>query len=199
MYIINPMTIKTSFIQWELSDSIDGLSISPIFQYQLDLFQYFILFIYIILILDILPSHISLKPLLGLSFGFMLMQLINYTYMISNRELYIQEQLNDTWQSAYENNHWLIQALEDDWKCKGFHHKYDRNSHEDDHAYNTACYYSMVHQFGEFVYHWALILWFIKWLQAFGGLLFFILYDRFVLFRNKNEHDLDHSDIKNMV
>ncbi|CAO3643839.1 unnamed protein product [Cunninghamella echinulata] len=172
----------------------------PIIEHPFDLSHYFMILICVIMILDILPSHISLKSLLGINLVIMLIQLINYTYLISNRYLYIQELLNETWQTSFENDPWFIQELEDDWQCRGFHNSYDRNIHDDYSLHtNKGCFYFMNQQFGNKIYKFALILWFIKWLQIFAGLLFFTLYDYY--FKKENDHkDLEVStDLKNIV
>ncbi|KAI8075367.1 uncharacterized protein B0P05DRAFT_572702 [Gilbertella persicaria] len=108
---------------------------------------------------------------------FVLIQLVYSTWLLSNREMYIQENLDISWQLAYMTNTELLYDMQDHWHCQGFMTRFDRPILSlDTHALSKACYPILSRTFGPAIFVWGIVLWIMKLVQAIGLLFMYTFY-----------------------
>ncbi|KAI9362265.1 hypothetical protein BD770DRAFT_382280 [Pilaira anomala] len=106
---------------------------------------------------------------------FITIQLVYYTWLLLDRDTYIQEQLDLSWDTTYQNDQEMLNNIQDHWQCQGFKYLSDRPAFVDE-TMMRSCYPVLAKQFGPTIFVWGIGLWLIKLIQAIGLLASYILY-----------------------
>ncbi|KAI8137734.1 hypothetical protein BJV82DRAFT_583396 [Fennellomyces sp. T-0311] len=90
--------------------------------------------------------------------------------LLLDREGYIHDQLNDSWQRAYDSNseHALLEQLQTRLQCQGFADPLDRSLPTTSDATMEACFGKLTATFGQAIYAWGIALWILKMVQMAG-------------------------------
>jgi hypothetical protein len=94
--------------------------------------------------------------------------LIYTTWLLLDRDSYIKEQLDLSWQSAYSENQTILRNIQDQWQCQGFENIHDRPVLYvgDDNVVITGCYAVLAKTFGSTIFIWGIGLWVVKLIQV---------------------------------
>ena len=106
-----------------------------------------------------------------------LLLFVGFQFAISTYKLmldgntYIREQLDDSWQRAYEseNDAILLEQLQTRLQCQGFADRLDRNmflTNSDDTDEIESCLNKLMTIFGRGIYAWGVTLWILKLVQV---------------------------------
>ncbi|KAI7859059.1 hypothetical protein BDC45DRAFT_496773 [Circinella umbellata] len=109
----------------------------------------------------------------------LLLLLVGIQFSISTYKLmldgntYIREQLDDSWQRAYENQNdaVLLEQLQTRLQCQGFANRFDRNmflTSDNDMDELEPCLNKLMTLFGSGIYAWGVTLWVLKLVQMIG-------------------------------
>lgn len=89
------------------------------------------------------------------------------TFALLDRESYIKDQLQLSWQAAYKDNVSILENIQNQWHCQGF------STILDDPAFNSfdenvddACYPVLAETFGSTIFIWGIGLWVVKVIQV---------------------------------
>lgn len=82
-----------------------------------------------------------------------------------DRETYIQEQLDLSWDTTYEKDQAMLSNIQDHWQCQGFQYLLDRPAFIDE-TMMRSCYPVLAKQFGPTIFVWGIGLWLIKLIQV---------------------------------
>lgn len=103
---------------------------------------------------------------------FITLQLVYTTWLLLDRESYIQEQLEISWQDAYKNGaefSAMLINIQEQWQCQGFLSLSDRPAFTEKLLENivlTPCYPILAQTFGSTVFVWGIGLWVVKLIQV---------------------------------
>lgn len=98
--------------------------------------------------------------------------MIYSTWLLLDRDSYIQEQLELSWQIAYAedlNTSNSLRDIQEQWQCQGFQNMFDRPAFAETNLDNVVlgpCYPILVKAFGSTVFIWGIGLWVVKLIQV---------------------------------
>jgi hypothetical protein len=103
---------------------------------------------------------------------FITLQLIYTTWLLLDRESYIREQLEVSWQDAFTNEaeySGILINIQEQWQCQGFLSISDRPALTQKVSENVVvspCYPILSQTFGPTVFIWGVGLWVVKLIQV---------------------------------
>ncbi|GAA5808209.1 hypothetical protein MFLAVUS_001594 [Mucor flavus] len=106
---------------------------------------------------------------------FITIQLVYYTWLLLDRDTYIQEQLELAWETTYHGDHNALNDIQGHWKCQGFYSLLDRAAYASD-TVMRPCFPVLAKKLGTTIFVWGIGLWVIKLIQAIGLLACYALY-----------------------
>jgi hypothetical protein len=87
-----------------------------------------------------------------------------------DRDSFIQDQLELSWQASYTNNVSILKDIQEQWQCQGFRDLMDRpaasSAIDQNNIVLSACYPILLKTFGSTVFVWGVGLWVIKLIQV---------------------------------
>ena len=93
-------------------------------------------------------------------------------WVLLDKDTYIKDQLELSWQDAYANgaeSSRVLQDIQTQWQCQGFYNLSDRNAFISSPLENqvlTSCYPVLAQTFGSTVFVWGAGLWVVKLIQV---------------------------------
>lgn len=113
------------------------------------------------------------------------LQLVYSTWLLLDKESYIREQLEMSWNDAYSNggeNNGILMNIQDQWHCQGFSSLSDHPASiinlpiASENTVVSPCYPFLAQTFGSVVFIWGIGLWVVKLIQAIGLVACYALY-----------------------
>ncbi|KAI9266656.1 hypothetical protein BDA99DRAFT_506318 [Phascolomyces articulosus] len=165
----------------------DGITVVPSIGLHLDSFHLLFALVYAFLLAVTIAlrgkTHWYVMPLLvfvGFQFS-----VSTYNLLLDGNG-YILEQLDDSWQRAYESEQdaILLEQLQTRLQCQGFSDRLDRNIFLSSQQNNTnddiiePCLGRLISLFGQGIYAWGIALWVLKLIQMIGLLGCYSIYLR---------------------
>ncbi|KAK4516346.1 uncharacterized protein ATC70_011316 [Mucor velutinosus] len=103
-------------------------------------------------------------------------QWIYSTFTLLDRDNYIKDQLQLSWQAAYKDNVLILENIQNQWNCQGFSTTFDEPAFTSTENVDTACYPILSETFGSTIYIWGIGLWAVKVIQIIGLMACYALY-----------------------
>ncbi|CAO3628592.1 unnamed protein product [Mucor fragilis] len=103
-------------------------------------------------------------------------QWIYATFILLDREGYIKDQLQLSWQAAYKDNAVILENIQNEWHCQGFSTIFDDPAFKSTENVRNACYPILSETFGSTIFIWGIGLWVVKLIQIIGLMACYALY-----------------------
>ncbi|KAL9555181.1 hypothetical protein MBANPS3_002485 [Mucor bainieri] len=157
--------------QYHNTQSID---IMPSFQIQVEWLHLAVVILYTtgLVITSAAYIHWYLVPLAV----FIGIQWIYSTFTLLDRESYIKDQLQLSWQAAYKENVSILENIQNQWHCQGFSTIFDKPAFNFAENVDNACYPMLSETFGTTIFIWGIGLWVVKVIQIIGLMACYALY-----------------------
>lgn len=85
--------------------------------------------------------------------------------MLLDRDTYIQEQLELSWETTFHGDHNALNDIQDHWQCQGFYSLLDRAAYASD-TVLRPCFPVLAKKLGTTIFVWGIGLWVIKLIQV---------------------------------
>ncbi|KAI8376309.1 uncharacterized protein BYT42DRAFT_615075 [Radiomyces spectabilis] len=156
-----------------LESTSDNIKIIPSFAFKLEWLHLLAIALYASGLSSLRSNkhvHWCFLPLIALiSF-----QVSRATWALLDKDMYVQDQLNQSWQQAYDQSS-VLSHLESEWHCQGFLSPSDRSMLTSS-SYDHPCFPKLAKAFAEPIYRWGIALWALKFIQVIGLLICYSFY-----------------------
>ncbi|GAN00987.1 hypothetical protein MAM1_0004c00416 [Mucor ambiguus] len=151
-----------------------SIEIMPSFQIQIEWLHLAVVILYTtgLVITSTAYIHWYFVPLAV----FIGVQWLYSTFTLLNRERYIKDQLQLSWQAAYKDNVSILENIQNQWHCQGFSTIFDDPAFNLTENVDNACYPILSEKFGSTIFIWGIGLWVVKVFQIIGLMACYALY-----------------------